>query len=119
MKKIAMIFSLLLGTMAFASQEFTCTRLEPDGSYSPSGFEITILNARAVEISTDWDIDGVYTINSAPTLIWTTFNSPEYLNVTLKVEGKMFWGRSGEVKQVLHTPGLEDETTVFFCTPGR
>jgi hypothetical protein len=118
MNLIAMIFALLLGTSVFASQDFTCTRLEVDGTYGPSSFEFTILNARAVEISTDWDIDGVYSINSAPTLIWTTFNSPDYLNVSLRVEGKMFWGRSGQVKQILHSPGYADETTVFFCIPG-
>lgn len=117
--KLTMTVALLMGTSAFASQDFTCTRLEKDGTYSPSSFEISLLNARQVEISTDWDIDGLYTINSAPTRMWTTFNSSSYLNVTLQVSGNMFWGRSGQVKQILHTPGYDDDITVFFCKPGQ
>jgi hypothetical protein len=118
MKKMIVILSLLVSGGAFASQEFHCAQLQKDGSYLPSSFGINLVNTSEIEVLSHDEVIGTYHLDSKKTRLWTIFTSGERLSVTLKVEGKMFWGRSGFIKQSFSLPGQSETVETYFCKPG-
>lgn len=119
MKKLVFILSLFLGLNALASQEFTCAQLQADGTYLPSSFGINLEDRNQIEILQAGEFVAAYNLNSAPRLLWTVFTSAERLSVTMKVESKMFKGRSGYVKEIQQQLEGPKTVAVYFCKPGQ
>lgn len=116
MKHFLSLLSLviILPTTTFASQYFNCENQDK------SVISILIKSYTTLEYETDWDVDGPYDLNSYKAEMWTTFKSPEHYGVTLQIQGKMFNGKSGYLKQITqYYDRQEPYVKMFFCQPGR
>jgi hypothetical protein len=105
---------LITPITALASQYFHCE------SQDKSVISILIKSYTVLEYETDWDVDGPYELTSYKAEMWTTFQSEDHTAVDLKIQGKMFNGKAGYLKQIYHfynsaTPYIK----MFFCKPGK
>lgn len=111
---LAALTTFFSGNFAFASQYFHCQ------SQSGAVISILIKNYTTLEYETDWDVDGPYELNSYKAEMWTTFKSDEHSGTKLQIQGKMFNGKSGYLKQVSYYYGSEEpHVNMFFCQPGK
>ena len=118
MTKLAVIFSLVFGSAAMASQDFSCQEMIDGGNYISTDFGMTILSSEQIEISNAGDVSSVYFRNSAKNRIWTAFNTAERLSLTVSIEGKMFFGHSGFVKVTQQQFNEPKVVTLYRCKPG-
>lgn len=119
MTKLTLLFSLIFGSAALASQEFSCAQMIDGGSYVSTDFAVTILNSEQIEVVNAGDVSSVYFRNSAKNRIWTAFNTAERLSLTVSIEGKMFFGHSGFVKVTQKQINEPKVVTLYWCKPGR
>ncbi len=119
MKFFFTILVAFFSLSAFAEQMFYCERV---GDKAP--VELIIKSFSIVEYSNDWDFDGTYEIATlARGQMWNSFlSNDEYLSqVELQIQGKMFHGKAGKIKEIVYDSSHVDGkvVTVFNCLTGR
>lgn len=118
MKIVFMTSLLFFSILAKADSIFTCFR-QDDNAVA----ELAIKSFTEVEYTTDWDYDGQYEIATiAKGQMWNSFLSTDEMqgNIELQIQGKMFHGKGGELKEITHDNSLPDglRVQIFKCHPG-
>lgn len=119
MKNIILTLTLLGSLSANATQIFHCKGLEAGHQV-----DLAINSFTEVEYATDWDFDGTYGLFSfVKGAMWNTFKSVDsnLEGVELQIQGKLFHGKPGLVKEVVYDATELDgkRVSVFKCAPGQ
>jgi len=118
MKKVILSLILAGSVSSEASQMFHCESAD----HVP--VELILNSFTELEYSNDWDFDGTYElVSGAKGQMWKTFRSTdEYLSsVEIQVQGKLFHGKPGWIKEILHSVHAQDgkQVLIFKCAPGQ